>query len=130
MKWTLDPRRSQVIVDSEATLLHFLCSQLVSLRPKDGGHPSETVLLEEITPSSVVLTGVRNYRSGERLILSAEGIEAEVSVVDCESRDGGFALRGTFGEGYRWSPQAWTPAHLLKVKGAPKAKAIGAINRP
>jgi hypothetical protein len=110
----------------EATFLHFLCSQLVRLRPKDRGHPPETVLLEEITPGSVVLSGARNYQPGERLILSAEGIEAEVAVVGCESRESGFALKGTFGQGYRWSPEAWTPAHLLELKSAPKAKAAGA----
>lgn len=113
-------------MDFEATFLHFLCSQLVRLRPKDRGHPPETVLLEEISPGSVVLSGVRNYRPGETLILSADGIEAEVSVAGCESREGGFALKGTFAQGYRWSPQAWTPAHLLELKDAPKAKAAGA----
>ena len=113
-------------MDFEATFLHFLCSQLVRLRPKDGGHPPETVLLEEITPRSVVLSGVRNYTSGERLIMDAEGIEAEVTVVGCESREGGFALRGIFGQGYRWSPAEWTPAHLFELKDAPKAKAAGA----
>jgi hypothetical protein len=113
-------------LDSEATFLHFLCSQLVCLRPKDGGHPPETALLEEIASSSVVLSGVRKYHPGEVLILSADGIEAEVSVVACEDRGDGFALSGTFGQGYRWSPEAWTPAHLLELKGAPKAKAAGA----
>jgi hypothetical protein len=106
----------------EATFLHFLCSQLVQLRTKDRGHPPETVLLEEIAPGGVVLSGVRNYSPGERLVLSAEGIEAEVAVVRCESREDGFALQGAFGEGYRWSPAAWTPAHLFEVKDAPKAK--------
>lgn len=113
-------------MDFEATFLHFLCSQLVRLRPKDRGHPPETVLLEEITPRSVVLSGVRNYDAGERLVMSADGIEAEVAVVSCESRESGFALRGTFGQGYRWSPEEWTPAHLLELKGAPKSKAAGA----
>ena len=127
MKWTLDSRRRQVILDSEAPFLHFLCSQLVWLRPKDGGHPPETVLLEEISPRSVVLSGVRNYQTGERLIMSSEGIEAEVCVAGCEDREGGFALKGTFGQGYRWSPEAWTPAHLFELKDdAPKAKAAGA----
>lgn len=126
MKRTLDSRRRQVIVDFEATFLHFLCSQLVRLRPKDGGQAPETALLEEITSSSVVLSGARNYRPGEVLILSAEGIEAEVSVLACEDRQDGFALSGVFGQGYRWSPKAWTPAHLLELKGAPKAKAAGA----
>ncbi len=113
-------------MDFEATFLHFLCSQLVRLRPKDRGHPPETVLLEEISPSSLVLSGARNYRRGERLIMAADGIEAEVTVVNCQSREGGFAVTGTFGQGYRWSPQAWTPAHLFEVKDAPKAKAAGA----
>ena len=106
--------------------MHFLCSQLVRLRPKDLGHPPETVLLEEITPRSVVLSGVRNYRPGERLIMSADGIEAEVTVVDCEDGENGFSLKGNFGQGYRWSPEAWTPAHLFEVKETPKAKAAGA----
>ncbi len=113
-------------MDFEATFLHFLCSQLVWLRPKDGSHRPEKVLLEEINSSSVVLSGVRNYQPGEALIMSAEGIEAEVSVMACENREDGFALSGIFGEGYRWSPEAWTPAHLFEVKGAPKAKAAGA----
>ena len=112
-------------MDFEATFLHFLCSQLVWLRPKDRGDPPEKVLLEEITPSGVVLSGVRYYRPGERLMMSAEGIEAEVSVVGCDSRESGFALEGTFGQGYRWSPEAWTPAHLFELKAAPKAKAAG-----
>jgi hypothetical protein len=113
-------------LDFKATYLHFLCSQLVRLRPKDRGHPPETVLLEEISPGSVVLSGVRNYRPGERLIMSAEGMEAEVAVVGCESRETGFAVRGSFGQGYCWSPEAWTPAHLFELKDAPKAKAAGA----
>jgi hypothetical protein len=110
----------------EATFLHFLCSQLVQLRPKDRGHPPETVLLEEITPRGVVLSGVRNYRPGEQFILAADGIEAEVTVVNCEGRESGFVLKGTFGEGYRWSPEEWTPAHLFELKDAPKSKAAGA----
>ena len=126
MKWTVDTRRRQVIVDFEATFLHFLCSQLVRLRPKDRGHPTETVLLEEITPRGVVLSSVRNYPSGERLVMTAEGIEAELTVVACEGRESGFALKGTFGRGYRWSPEEWTPAHLFKLKDAPKAKAARA----
>lgn len=126
MKWTLDSRRHQVILDFEATLLHFLCSQLVWLRPKDGRHAPEKVLLEEINSTSVVLSGVRSYQRGEALIMSAVGIEAEVSVVACEDREDGLALSGLFGQGYRWSPQTWTPAHLFEVKGAPKAKAAGA----
>ena len=110
----------------EATFLHFLCSQLVRLRPKDRVHPPETVLLEEITPSSVVLSGARNYRTGERLIMAADGIEAEVTVVNCDARESGFTLKGTFGLGCRWSPEEWTPAHLFELKGAPKEKAAGA----
>ena len=126
MKSTLDFRRRQVILNFEAAFLHFLCSQLVRLRPKDRSHPPETVLLEEIGPSSVVLSAARTYRPGERLVMSAEGIEAEVSVVGCQSRESGFVLQGTFGEGYRWSPEAWTPAHLFELKDAPKSKAAGA----
>jgi len=126
MKWTLDSRRHQVILNFEATFLHFLCSQLVRLPPKDRGYPPETVLLEEISPSSVVLSGARNYRPGDRLIMAADGIEAEVTVVNCQSREGSFSLKGTFGQGYRWSPEEWTPAHLFEVKDAPKSKAAGA----
>ena len=126
MKWTLDSRRHQIILDFETTFLHFLCSQLVRLRPTDRGHPPETWLLEEITPRSVVLSGAKNYRPGDRLIMSADGIETVVSVVGCESRKSGFALKGTFGQGYRWSPKVWTPAHLFELKDAPKAKAAGA----
>jgi hypothetical protein len=58
--------------------------------------------------------------------MSAEGIEAEVAVVGCESRETGFAVRGSFGQGYCWSPEAWTPAHLFELKDAPKSKAAGA----
>lgn len=125
MKRTLAPRSRQVILDFEATFLHFLCSQLVWLRPKDCGDPPETVLLEEITPCGVVLSGVRNYRPGEQFIMAADGIEAEVTVVNCEGRENGFVLEGTFGEGYRWSPEEWTPAHLFELKDASKAKAAG-----
>jgi hypothetical protein len=113
-------------LNSEATFLHFLCSQLVRLRPKDRSHPPDTVLLEEIGPGSVVLSGVRNYPHGERLVMSAEGIEAELTVVDCQARETGFALQGAFGGGYCWSPDEWTPAHLFELKDAPKSKAAGA----
>ena len=116
----------QVILNFEATLLHFLCSQLVRLRPKDRGHPPDTALLEEITPRSVVLSGVRSYRPGEQLILAADGIVAEVTVVNCEGRESGFTLKGIFSQGYLWSPEAWTPAHLFELKDAPKSKAARA----
>ena len=126
MKWTLDTRSRQVILNDEATLLHFLCSQLVRLRPKDRGHTPETVLLEEITPSGVVLSGARNYRKGDQLVMDADGIEADLTVSESEARESGFTLKGTFGRGYRWSPEEWTPAHLFELKDAPKAKAAEA----
>ena len=113
-------------MNAEATFLHFLCSQLVRLRPKDRGHPPETVLLEEICASSVVLSGARNYRKGDQLVMVADGIEADLTVSESEARESGFTLKGTFGRGYHWSPQAWTPAHLFELKDAPKAKAAEA----
>lgn len=123
---TLDTPSRQVIFNFKAPFLHYLCSQLVRLRPKDRGHPPETVLLEEISASGVVLSGASNYRKGDQLVMAADGIEADLTVSESEARESGFTLKGTFGRGYHWSPQAWTPAHLLELKSAPKAKAAEA----
>ena len=69
---------------------------------------------------------LREQLQATQLAIATSRIEAEVTVVGCESREGGFALRGIFGQGYRWSPAEWTPAHLFELKDAPKAKAAGA----
>ena len=126
MRLTLLPFHRQGIFNFEPMPEHFFCSQMVRVKPKDGTHPAETVLLEEISPQAMVLSGGAPFQEGVELLVAAEGFAAQLTVSQCEVREDSYVIRGDFGGGYRWSPQKWTPAHLYEVKDVPKTKAAGA----
>ena len=126
MRLTLLPFPRQGIFNFEPMPEHFFCSQMVRVRPRDGTYPAETVLLEEISPQAVVLSGGAPFQVGVELLVAADGFAAQLTVTQCEVREDTYVIRGDFGGGYRWSPQKWTPAHLYEVKDVPKTKAAGA----
>jgi hypothetical protein len=82
---------------------HFFCSQMVRVKPKDSTYPAETVLLEEISPQAVVLSGGALFQEGVELLFAAEGFAAQLTVSQCEVREDSYVIRGDFGGGYRWS---------------------------
>jgi hypothetical protein len=99
---------------------------MIRVRSRDGTDPPEVLLLEEISPQGVVISGDRPILSGGCLDLSADGFESAVTITSCDVREDAYVLRCEFSEGYCWNPQLWTPAHLYEVKGVPKAKSAGA----
>ena len=126
MRLTLQPLRREGIHIFPAIPVQYLCSQLIEVKPRDGTHPPESYLLEEISPRSVVLSCFRPLQPGTSLLISADGYEAMVTVTKFDVREDGYAVRCDFAHGFEWSPSLWTPAHLYEVKGAPKTKAAGA----
>ncbi len=125
MTLTLGLLDRQGILIAKAAILRFLCSHLVRIRPKDWPDASETALLEEIAPDGISFGSERLRTAGQELLVEADEFRAEVRVSGCDVREDSFLVRARFAEGYRWSPDKWTPAHLYELKSSAEGKGAG-----
>jgi len=95
----------------------WLCSHLMELVDASGS--SVTVNLENIGPGGAGIVSEEPLEPGDRLRIRADGFDALVSVAFCNVRENDFAAGLRFENGFRWSPEAWTPDHLyLPPRGA------------
>jgi len=88
------------------------CSHLVELIGPAGN--SVAVNLENIGPGGAGIASDAPLDAGARLRIRAVGFEADVTVAFCNVRENDFAVGLRFENGFRWSPEIWTPDHFYR----------------
>ena len=59
---------------------------------------------------------------GQSLDVQTDGFEQNTVVAACSQRETDYLVELRFSDGFRWTPEVWTPQHLY-LPEAPKSKA-------
>jgi len=100
-----------------------LCSHLVRIQI-DGAHqPPLAGNLEQIDAFEAVVATEEALPTQVEVVLQAEGLAAPAYVELCRRRETDYEVVLIFRDGFRWSPELWTPDHLYTPRRQAKAAA-------
>ena len=102
----------------------YLCSHLVNIRLEDPSLAPEPAVLEQIDEETAVLSCDTDYPVLVPVVIEADELTAPAQVVVTREREADFEIVAQFTQGFRWTPESWTPDHLHEV--TPKQKTKGA----
>ncbi len=102
-----------------------LCSHLVRIRIDGAQQPAQSGNLEQIDAFEAVVATEEAVPTQVEVVLEADGLAAPAYAELCRRREADFEVVLMFRDGYRWSPELWTPDHLY----APQRSAKAAVGR-
>jgi hypothetical protein len=100
----------------------WLCSHLVRVILEEPAGSAETGVLEEIREDAMRVAVENRFAQGQSLDVQADGFERNALVAACSQRETDYLVELRFTDGFRWTPEVWTPEHLY-LPEARKSKA-------
>ncbi len=125
MEQELAAKRANFGAGQSGMAVRYLCSQLVRIWIDGSAQPARPAILEQIDPFEAVVALEDPLPTQVDVSLRGGPVAIPAYVELCRRRETDYEAVLVFRDGYRWSPELWTPDHLLPVAAKTRAASSG-----